>query len=218
MANFEYKHRIADQLLASKLRSAGAVLIQGPKWCGKSTTAIQQAKSYLMLGNPQTLRDSRTLLNIDSSLIMNGKTPRLFDEWQTIPELWDTIRSEVDTRHELGQFILTGSAVPLETTQIQHTGTGRFAWLRMRPMSLWESEESNGAVSLGELFSGLNKKVLGEKKMSTEVTTAPAPAPASKFDGGLLGLIGINLLVGFLAGITLGIGIPWGVCIRERWI
>lgn len=164
MANFEYKHRIADQLLASKLRSAGAVLIQGPKWCGKSTTAIQQAKSNLMLGNPQTLRDSRTLLSIDSSLIMNGKTPRLFDEWQTIPELWDTIRSEVDTRHELGQFILTGSAVPLETTQIQHTGTGRFAWLRMRPMSLWESEESNGAVSLGELFSGLNKKVLGENK------------------------------------------------------
>ena len=164
MANFEYKHRIVDHLLASKLRSAGAVLVQGPKWCGKSTTAIQHAKSSLMLGNPQTLRDSRNLLSIDSSLIMNGETPRLFDEWQTIPELWDTIRSEVDIRHELGQFILTGSAVPLETDLIHHTGTGRFAWLKMRPMSLWESEESSGEVSLSTLFSEQDTKILGNNK------------------------------------------------------
>ena len=109
MANFEYKPRIADQLLNSKLRTSGAVLVQGPKWCGKSTTAMQKAKSSLMLGSPITLQESRNLLHIDPTLLLNGETPRLFDEWQTIPELWDTIRSEVDERRELGQFILTGS-------------------------------------------------------------------------------------------------------------
>lgn len=164
MANFEYKPRIADQLLNSKLRTSGAVLVQGPKWCGKSTTAIQKAKSSLMLGSPKTLQESRSLLHIEPSLLLNGETPRLFDEWQTIPELWDTIRSEVDERRELGQFILTGSAVPLETDKIQHTGTGRFSWLRMRPMSLWESEESTGEVSLAELFNESSKKLLGENK------------------------------------------------------
>ena len=159
-----YKERIADQLILRRLAGKGAVQIEGPKWCGKSTTANQHAKSSLMLGNPQTLRDSRNLLSIDSSLIMNGETPRLFDEWQTIPELWDTIRSEVDIRHNLGQFILTGSAVPLETDLIHHTGTGRFAWLKMRPMSLWESEESSGEVSLSTLFSEQDTKILGNNK------------------------------------------------------
>jgi predicted AAA+ superfamily ATPase len=127
MAKFEYKQRIADLLLASKLRSAGAVLVQGPKWCGKSTTASQIAESSLMLGTPKVLHETRNLLSIEPSLVMNGATPRLFDEWQTIPELWDTIRSEIDNRQEMGQFVLTGSAVPLESNEIQHTGTGRFA-------------------------------------------------------------------------------------------
>lgn len=164
MSNIDYKPRIADLLLTSKLRSSGAVLVQGPKWCGKSTTAIQKAGSRLMLGNPQILNDTRNLLSIEPSLVLNGDTPRLFDEWQTIPELWDSIRSEVDERQELGQFILTGSAVPLETNKIQHTGTGRFSWLRMRPMSLWESEESSGVVSMTELFAGTSKKLFGENK------------------------------------------------------
>lgn len=164
MTDFEYKPRIADQLLASKLRTAGAVLVQGPKWCGKSTTAIQEANSSLMLGDPQVLHESRNLLSIDSALVLDGDTPRLFDEWQTIPDLWDSIRSAIDRRHSLGQFILTGSAVPVKTDKIQHTGTGRFAWLRMRPMSLWESEESSGEVSLDELFAGSDKKLLGENK------------------------------------------------------
>lgn len=166
MAKFEYKQRIADLLLASKLRSAGAVLVQGPKWCGKSTTASQIAKSSLMLGTPKVLHETRNLLSIEPSLVMNGATPRLFDEWQTIPELWDTIRSEIDNRQEMGQFVLTGSAVPLESNEIQHTGTGRFAWLRMRPMTLWESQESTGDVSLAEIFDGVTRKIMGTNKHS----------------------------------------------------
>ena len=168
MAKFEYKQRIADLLLASKLRSAGAVLVQGPKWCGKSTTASQIAKSSLMLGTPKVLHETRNLLSIEPSLVMNGATPRLFDEWQTIPELWDTIRSEIDNRQEMGQFVLTGSAVPLESNEIQHTGTGRFAWLRMRPMTLWESQESTGDVSLAEIFDGVTRKIMGTNKHSLQ--------------------------------------------------
>lgn len=168
MAKFEYKQRIADLLLASKLRSAGAVLVQGPKWCGKSTTASQIAESSLMLGTPKVLHETRNLLSIEPSLVMNGATPRLFDEWQTIPELWDTIRSEIDNRQEMGQFVLTGSAVPLESKEIQHTGTGRFAWLRMRPMTLWESQESTGDVSLAEIFDGVTRKIMGTNKHSLQ--------------------------------------------------
>jgi predicted AAA+ superfamily ATPase len=168
MAKFEYKQRIADLLLASKLRSAGAVLVQGPKWCGKSTTASQIAESSLMLGTPKVLHETRNLLSIAPSLVMNGATPRLFDEWQTIPELWDTIRSEIDNRQEMGQFVLTGSAVPLESNEIQHTGTGRFAWLRMRPMTLWESQESTGDVSLAEIFDGVTRKIMGTNKHSLQ--------------------------------------------------
>jgi predicted AAA+ superfamily ATPase len=168
MAKFEYKQRIADLLLASKLRSAGAVLVQGPKWCGKSTTASQIAESSLMLGTPKVLHETRNLLSIEPSLVMNGATPRLFDEWQTIPELWDTIRSEIDNRQEMGQFVLTGSAVPLESNEIQHTGTGRFAWLRMRPMTLWESQESTGDVSLAEIFDGVTRKFMGTNKHSLQ--------------------------------------------------
>lgn len=168
MSKFEYKQRIADLLLASKLRSAGAVLVQGPKWCGKSTTASQIAKSSLMLGTPKVLHETRNLLSIEPSLVMNGATPRLFDEWQNIPELWDTIRSEIDNRQEMGQFVLTGSAVPLESNEIQHTGTGRFAWLRMRPMTLWESQESTGDVSLAEIFDGVIRKIMGTNKHSLQ--------------------------------------------------
>jgi predicted AAA+ superfamily ATPase len=168
MAKFEYKQRIADLLLASKLRSAGAVLVQGPKWCGKSTTASQIAESSLMLGTPKVLHETRNLLSIEPSLVMNGATPRLFDEWQTIPELWDAIRSEIDNRQEMGQFVLTGSAVPLESNEIQHTGTGRFAWLRMRPMTLWESQESTGDVSLAEIFDGVTRKIMGTNKHSLQ--------------------------------------------------
>ncbi len=154
MSEKVYKKRIVDQLLSERLEEVGAVLIEGPKWCGKTTTAIQQAKSKVMLAHPETLQKSQTMLAINATRLLNGDTPRLFDEWQTLPELWDNIRYEVDARNEEGQFILTGSAVPMESDKIVHTGTGRFAWITMRPMSLWESEESNGSVSLHSLFQG----------------------------------------------------------------
>lgn len=157
MADLVYKARIADRLLEEILPSAGAVLIQGPKWCGKSTTALQIAKSSVMLGNPQVLRSTQELVLSNPSYLLSGETPRLFDEWQTVPELWDSIRYEVDMRRSKAQFILTGSATPIDTDKIMHTGTGRYAWVRMRPMSLWESGESTGEVSLQALFAGQNK-------------------------------------------------------------
>lgn len=153
----EYKQRIADRLLASKLASKGAVLVEGPKWCGKTTTAEQHASSILYMDNPATLQSNLQMAEIDPSLLLTGASPRLLDEWQLAPKLWDSVRFEVDHRHDVGQFILTGSAVPIDEKDMHHSGTGRFSWLTMRPMSLFESGESNGAVSLGQLFESPDK-------------------------------------------------------------
>lgn len=148
----EYKHRIADGILEKKLRSKGAVLIEGPKWCGKTTTAEQQARSILYMDNPASFESNLQMAEIDPGILLEGDTPRLVDEWQLAPKLWDTMRFEVDHRHQVGQFILTGSAVPSDEESMKHSGTGRFSWLTMRPMSLCESGESNGKVSLSHLF------------------------------------------------------------------
>lgn len=151
----EYRKRIADILLKEKLEGVGAVLIEGPKWCGKTTTAEQQAKSVLYMDSPKDRKMNLQTAEVDPELLLTGATPRLIDEWQLAPQLWDAVRFTVDHRREEGQFILTGSAVPLDKDQqqtISHTGTGRIARLRMRPMSLWESGDSNGTVSLKELF------------------------------------------------------------------
>lgn len=148
----EYKHRIADGILEKKLRSKGAVLIEGPKWCGKTTTAEQQARSILYMDNPASFESNLHMAEIDPGILLEGDTPRLVDEWQLAPKLWDTMRFEVDHRHQVGQFILTGSAVPSDEESMKHSGTGRFSWLTMRPMSLYESGESNGKVSLSHLF------------------------------------------------------------------
>lgn len=148
----EYKHRIADGILEKKLRSKGAVLIEGPKWCGKTTTAEQQARSILYMDNPASFESNLQMAEIDPGILLEGDTPRLIDEWQLVPKLWDTMRFEVDHRHQVGQFILTGSAVPSDEESMKHSGTGRFSWLTMRPMSLYESGESNGKVSLSHLF------------------------------------------------------------------
>ncbi len=149
-----YQPRIVDDLLQRKLRSIGAVLIQGPKACGKTTTAKQFAKSSLLLSSAQTRETVAATLDMAPDLVLSGEVPRLIDEWQTIPRLWDEVRSELDERGDVGQFILTGSAVPVDRTEIFHTGTGRFAWITMRPMSLYELGKSSGAVSLSALFSG----------------------------------------------------------------
>ena len=150
----DYRNRIADQLLKEQLEAAGAVLIQGAKWCGKTTTAVQQAKSIIYMNDPSQSANYMHLAETNISLLLEGDTPLLIDEWQLVPQLWDAARFTIDQRRKTGQFILTGSAVPVDRSKITHTGTGRFAWLTMRPMSLWESEESNGKVSLNSLFNG----------------------------------------------------------------
>ena len=149
----EYRKRIADEILKRKLEGKGAVLIEGPKWCGKTTTAEQIAASILYMDDPETKEQNITMSEISPKRLLKGNTPRLIDEWQLAPKLWDAIRFEVDHRGEQGQFVLTGSAVPGESKEITHSGTGRFTWLTMRPMSLFESGDSNGEVSIRDLFS-----------------------------------------------------------------
>ena len=149
----KYKQRIADKLLERKLAGKGAVLIEGPKWCGKTTTAEQHANSLLYMTESGKLEQNLQLARLNPALLLEGKKPRLIDEWQVAPSLWDSIRFESDHSSSLGLFILTGSAVPADLSQVVHTGTGRIGWLRMRPMSLWESEDSTGEVSLEELFT-----------------------------------------------------------------
>ena len=163
----EYRSRIVDTILQDKLEAKGAVLIEGPKWCGKTTTAAQKASSILHMDNPSEKEQNLSLARINPLRLLKGNTPRLIDEWQLAPTLWDTIRYEVDQRAKMGQFILTGSAVPPDTKEITHSGTGRFSWLMMRPMSLFESGDSSGEVSLRELFSG-NLDVDGENQNDIE--------------------------------------------------
>ena len=153
MAEKRYKTRIADKLLSEQLEAAGAVLVQGPKWCGKTTTAQQAASSSMYMDNPSTIKANLILAETNPEMILEGDVPRLIDEWQLAPTLWDSARFFVSRRGEPGQFIFTGSAVPADLSAITHSGTGRFAWLTMRTMSLQESEESSCSVSLEHLFS-----------------------------------------------------------------
>ena len=155
----KYKQRIADRILERKVLGKGAVLIEGPKWCGKTTTAKQLAKSVLDLGDSAVLKQSSGLIEISPKTLLDGDTPRLIDEWQALPPIWDSIRSEVDRRGEPSQFILTGSSVLPEADETIHSGTGRFATIKMRPMSLYESGESTGTVSLKNLFEGKSIEV-----------------------------------------------------------
>ncbi len=154
-----YRHRIMDGLLEKKLQAKGAVLIEGPKWCGKTTTAEEVAASKILLARTDVKNNFKSLLEIDTDAALSGETPMLIDEWQTVPKLWDAVRHTVDHRRKMGQFILTGSAVPDKEAEEEreHSGTGRFAWLTMRPMTLFESGESNGKVSLGNLFTAPEK-------------------------------------------------------------
>ncbi|MBR3253622.1 ATP-binding protein [Candidatus Saccharibacteria bacterium] len=148
-----YIPRLIDTVLEKKLRAHGAVLLEGCKWCGKSTTAARQARSILELQNPETGSDNIELAKTKPSIILEGEKPRLIDEWQDAPTLWDAIRYDIDKTRKKGQYILTGSATPA-TQAPRHSGTGRIVRLTMRPMSLYESGESTGEVSLGELFAG----------------------------------------------------------------
>ncbi|KXI18218.1 hypothetical protein HMPREF3230_00409 [Gardnerella vaginalis] len=163
----KYRKRIADDILKRKLEGKGAVLIEGPKWCGKTTTAEQFAASVLYMDNPEKKEQNIAMSELSPKRLLKGATPRLIDEWQLAPKLWDAIRFEVDHRSEFGQFILTGSAVPANTTEITHSGTGRFTWLTMRPMSLYESGDSTGEASLENLFAG-TKSIEGDSNLSID--------------------------------------------------
>ena len=162
-----YRKRIADVLLAEKLDAMGAILIEGPKACGKTTTAEQQAKSVLYMDDPSNMQQNLHLAETNIKRLLQGDTPRLIDEWQLAPQLWDAIRFETDHRKGDGLFMLTGSAVPADNSKIRHSGAGRFAWLTMRPMTLWESGESSGEVSLKALFSH-PESIDGENSLKIE--------------------------------------------------
>ncbi len=165
----KYLERIGDELLKRKLRSSAAVLIEGPKWCGKTSMGAQLAKSIIYIQDPDKRAMYRKMADSQPSLLLEGETPHMLDEWQTIPVLWDAVRFAADQRQEMNQFILTGSATPIdddENSEMEHTGTGRIARLRMRPMSLWESKESRGQVSLKALFDGTQEMGLFENPLT----------------------------------------------------
>ena len=151
----KYLHRIADDIIEKKLRTSGAVQIKGTMWCGKTTTAKEHAASYVLMDDPEEGERNQSLASSFPRDFLSRKAPMLIDEWQIIPSIWDAVRNEVDRRDEFGQFILTGSASPLEDEEnrIHHSGAGRIATMTMRPMTLYESEFSSGKVSLSSLFT-----------------------------------------------------------------
>jgi len=161
-----YIPRLCDSVLQLALQSSGAVLIEGAKWCGKTSTAGNASRSVLFMQDPDNASSYLAMADTKPSLLLKGETPRLIDEWQMAPVLWDAVRFEVDKRGETGQFILTGSAVPSDNVTA-HTGTGRISRLMMRPMSLFESRESNGTISLRALFDG-DQDVEGLSDLSIE--------------------------------------------------
>jgi len=161
-----YLSRLCDAELQLALQSSGAVLIEGAKWCGKTSTASKASSSVLYMQDPDNAGSYQAMTDTKPSLLLKGETPRLIDEWQMAPVLWDAVRFEVDKRAETGQFILPGSAVPADNVTA-HTGTGRISRLMLRPMSLFESLESNGTVSLRQLFTG-NQNVEAMSGLSIE--------------------------------------------------
>jgi len=149
-----YYRRVCDRLIAERLSTSGALLIEGPKWCGKTWAGLNAAKSVLYMQDPDKRNGYLRLADTMPSQLLKGEKPRLIDEWQEAPVLWDAVRFDVDRSGEWGQYILTGSATPRDNEKPRHSGTGRIARLRMRPMSLFESRESSGTVSLADLFAG----------------------------------------------------------------
>ena len=152
----KYMTRIADKVIAERLEAKGAILIEGPKWCGKTTTGKHLAKSVIEMDRPEMTNQYKQMAELNPSVLLTGEVPHMIDEWQIAPNLWNAVRYEVDQRDEFGQFILTGSSVPASLDSSAHTGTGRIGRIKMRPMSLFESKDSSGSVSLASLFKGEN--------------------------------------------------------------
>ena len=145
-----YYQRLIEEAIDRKLKSSGAVLVAGPKFCGKTTTCMLYQKSFVKLNTKQAISMAR----MDPKGVLVGEKPRLIDEWQKAPDIWNQVKDDLDFNYEFGKYILTGSSTPADKTEIHHSGAGRIAPLMMRPMSLWESKESKGAVSLKDLFEG----------------------------------------------------------------
>ncbi len=162
----KYLPRIIDKLLSDRLEAKGAVLLEGPKWCGKTTSAKEIASSFISMDQPEMSKQYQSMAELSPRTLLEGETPRLIDEWQIAPNLWNAVRYEVDQRDEFGQFILTGSAVPAEIDESMHTGTGRISRLYMRPMSLYESKDSNGKVTIRDLFA--NKEISAKSDTDLE--------------------------------------------------
>ena len=158
----KYKKRVVDSVIDSYLQIVGAVCIEGPKWCGKTWTSSHHSKSEFLVGDPNNNFSNRQLAELDPSMILKGDVPRMIDEWQEVPAIWDAVRAEIDRRGKKGQIILTGSSTPV-TKGIMHSGTGRIVSLRMNTMSLYESGDSSGVVSLKELCRGnIDSQILEE--------------------------------------------------------
>ena len=167
MENRKYRPRIIDSTVEDYLQAFGAVCIEGPKWCGKTWTSAFHSKSQFLLGDPSNNFQNRSLAQLDPAMVLKGESPRLIDEWQEVPAIWDAVRYEVDARDEQGQFILTGSSTPMRKG-VMHSGAGRIAPIRMRTMSLWESGDSDGKVSLHDLFEGhIESQLTGEIKLES---------------------------------------------------
>ena len=161
-----YLPRLIEEKIQAQMNAVGCVVIEGPRWCGKSTTAKRFAKTIVELQKPNTFQQYKVYASTDEDRLLDGKKPLMFDEWQKIPELWDYIRHDIDSKGGRGKFILTGSARPIEDKG-RHSGTGRMAKIIMRPMSLWESGDSTGEVSLQKVFAGKHK-INGNSKITFE--------------------------------------------------
>lgn len=145
-----YYERLIEKEIERKLKSSGAVLVAGPKFCGKTTTCMKYQKSFVKLNTKQAIAMAR----MNPGGVLDGETPRLIDEWQKAPDIWNQVKDDLDFHYEFGKYILTGSSTPADKTEVHHSGAGRITPVRMRPMSLWESMDSKGTVSLAELFKG----------------------------------------------------------------
>ena len=145
-----YYERLIEEQIALKLKTSGAVVVAGPKFCGKTTTCMLYQKSFVKLNTKQAIAMAR----MNPKAVLVGENPRLIDEWQKAPDIWNQVKDDLDFNYEFGKYILTGSSTPADKTEVHHSGAGRIAPLNMRPMTLWESKESKGMVSLNDLFEG----------------------------------------------------------------
>ena len=159
----EYYGRLVEKTIERKMKSCGAVVVEGPKFCGKTTTSLRYAKSSIKLNTSQAIQ----LAKLETKNVLNGETPRVIDEWQTVPEIWNEVKSWIDENSSFGQFILTGSSTPADKSNIYHSGAGRITTVKMRPMSLTESNDSSCSVSLKELFKNQDVNVFCENKDSS---------------------------------------------------